>query len=191
MEPERFRYCQHTPKWYQNEQRLFCNKYIHSIWIGDLSSRKGVSSETTYGSSRQLLSSYKSDLNRLARRTWHAPHTTPTLFIRSGPVTSTCFPWWKKNSNRFRSLTRTDFLSPCKSDWGVSIKTNWMAYFKLAFGGFKKWSDAIETTPDDKCFSSPLVLFNFIRRGRHMYFPPSLSFPSVIHFWRNQKGQIV
>jgi hypothetical protein len=32
-------------------------------------------------------------------------------------VTSTCFLQWKKNSNRFRWLTRTSFLSPCKRFW--------------------------------------------------------------------------
>jgi hypothetical protein len=33
------------------------------------------------------------------------------------PVTSTCFLQWKKNSNGFRWLTKTNVLSPCKRFW--------------------------------------------------------------------------
>jgi hypothetical protein len=85
VEPERLRCCRQTPKWYQNEQQLFCDKYIHSTWINDLSSRKGAASETTCGSSWQLLSLYKPSFNRLTWRTWHAPHATLTLFAWFGP----------------------------------------------------------------------------------------------------------
>jgi hypothetical protein len=143
VEPERLLCCRQTSKWYQNEQRLFCDKDTYSIWTSDLSSRKGAVSETTCDSSWQSLSSYKSGFNRLARRTWHAPHATchmPHSLYSSdlAPVTSTYFLQWKKNSNGFKWLTRTNCLSECKRLWGVLIKENWMAYFRLGCNGFKK-----------------------------------------------------
>jgi hypothetical protein len=67
-----------------------------------------------------------------------ACHTHPSYSPNLASVTSTCFLQWKKNSNGFRWLTRTSFLSPCKKLWGVSIKKNWIAYFKLGCGGSKK-----------------------------------------------------
>jgi uncharacterized protein involved in type VI secretion and phage assembly len=76
--------CQKASKWYQNEQRLLCHKYAYSSRTSDLSSRKGAASKTTCHSSRQLLSSHESNLNRVARITWHVPHPTATLFAWSG-----------------------------------------------------------------------------------------------------------
>jgi hypothetical protein len=78
----------------------------------------------------------------------HMPHLpySPDL----APTTSTYFLQWKKNSNGFRWLTRTNCLSACKIFWSVLIKENWMAYFRLGCDGFKKQVKAIETTSDDK-----------------------------------------
>jgi hypothetical protein len=87
MEPEQLLCYGQTLKWCQNEQWLFCDKYIHSIWTNDLSSRKGSASEITCDSSRQLLSSYKSNFNKLARRTWHAVHAINTHPPPSHPPT--------------------------------------------------------------------------------------------------------
>jgi hypothetical protein len=69
VELERLLCCRQTPKWYQNEQRLFYDKHTHSTWTSDLSSTKGAASETICGSSWQLFSSDKLGFNRLARRT--------------------------------------------------------------------------------------------------------------------------
>jgi hypothetical protein len=98
-----------TPKQWQNERRLFCEKHTHSIWISDLSSRKGAVWEMTYDASPQLVSSQKSDFNRLVRRTWHGQHTMsirPTCLIWL-PVTSTYFLQWKKNSTRDLCLAKS------------------------------------------------------------------------------------
>jgi hypothetical protein len=78
MESERLRCYRQTPKWYWNEQRLFCDKPTYSIWISNLSPRKGTALEMTCSSSRQLLSSHKSGFNRLFQRTQHAPHAIAT-----------------------------------------------------------------------------------------------------------------
>jgi hypothetical protein len=83
-ESQRLLCCRQTLKSYQNEQRLFCTKYTYSALTSDLSSRKGASWKTTSGSSWQLLSSHKSDFNRLAWRTQCSPHVIPTVFTWSG-----------------------------------------------------------------------------------------------------------
>jgi hypothetical protein len=64
--------------------------------------------------SRGLLSSYKSGFNRLARRTWHALHATPTLFAWFGSSDFYLYPTVKENSNGFRWLTRTSFWVPAR-----------------------------------------------------------------------------
>jgi transposase len=66
-------------------------------------------------------------------RMLHPPYS-PDL----APVTSICFLQSKKNSNWFSWLTRTSFLSACKRFWGVWINKNWIAYFRLGCGEFKK-----------------------------------------------------
>jgi hypothetical protein len=65
MESARFPYCRQTPKWYQNEQRLFCDRNPKSVWISDLSSRKGGASEMICDSSRSLLDWHKSGFHIL------------------------------------------------------------------------------------------------------------------------------
>jgi hypothetical protein len=85
VEPKRLLCCRQIPKWYQNEQWSFWEKFVHSIWTSDLSSRKGAASEITCGLSRQLFSSHKSAFNILIRRRWHAPHATPNLFTWFSP----------------------------------------------------------------------------------------------------------
>jgi hypothetical protein len=65
-------------------------------------------------------------------------------------VTSTCLLQWKKNSNGFKWLTRTNSLSHCKRFWDILVKKNWIAYFRLRSGGFKKEAKVIETTSDEK-----------------------------------------
>jgi hypothetical protein len=114
---------QQIPKWYHNEQRLFCETFIHFIWISDLSSKKFTASEITYGSSRQLLSSHKSGFKRFARRIWDAPHATPTHSIHLiwSPVTSTCSRQWKK-PNGFGGLTRNSFWTPARAVEGYWSK---------------------------------------------------------------------
>jgi hypothetical protein len=96
VEPEWLLCCRHTLKWYQNEQRLFCDKYTHSICINNLSSSKGATSETTCDPSQQLLISEKSSFNRLARRMWYALHVTPTLFAWFGTCDFYLFPTMKE-----------------------------------------------------------------------------------------------
>jgi hypothetical protein len=84
MEFEQILYCGQTPKWYQNERHLFCDKYIDSIYsirTSDLSARKRVVSKMTDDLSRQLRTSHKSGFNRLAWRIQDLPHVMPTLFI--------------------------------------------------------------------------------------------------------------
>jgi hypothetical protein len=71
---------QMIPKWIA----LFCDKRTYSTRTSNLSSKKRAASKNTCGSSWQLLSSYKSGFNGLARRTWHAPNATSTLFTWSG-----------------------------------------------------------------------------------------------------------
>jgi hypothetical protein len=85
VESERLLCCWQTPKWYQNEQRLFYDKHAYSTWTKDLLSKKSAASEKTCDSSWQLFSSCKSGFNRLNRKIWHAPHATPTLFAWFGP----------------------------------------------------------------------------------------------------------
>jgi hypothetical protein len=82
MEPARLPCYRQAPKWYQNEQRLFCIKDSKFVWISDFFSKKSGASEMTCSSCRQLLGSYKSGFDILARRTRHAPHATSTLFAQ-------------------------------------------------------------------------------------------------------------
>jgi hypothetical protein len=67
------------------------------------------------------------------RRILYPPYS-PNL----APVTSAYFWQWKKNSKRFRWLTRASFVSPCTRFWGILIKKNRIAYFRLGCNGFKK-----------------------------------------------------
>jgi hypothetical protein len=102
METERLRCCQQIPKWYQKEQRLFCDKYTYSTRTSDLSSRKGAASKTTCDSSRQLPSSHKSSFNRLVWRTRHSPHAIPTYPIHL------IWPQWLLFISYSQRKTRTD-----------------------------------------------------------------------------------
>jgi hypothetical protein len=109
LESEQLLCCRETPKWYQNEQQLFYDKYIHSTWTNNLSWRKESASKTTCESFRQLLSSHKSDLDRLARRTWYTPYSTPTLFVWFGSNYFYLFPTVKEKLERIRIADEDQF----------------------------------------------------------------------------------
>jgi hypothetical protein len=47
VKSERFLDYRQISKWYQNQQRLFCDQCTHSSWTNDLSSRKSAASEMT------------------------------------------------------------------------------------------------------------------------------------------------
>jgi hypothetical protein len=105
--------------------------------------------KTIGGLSWQLLSSHKSDFNRLTWRTRHSSHATPThpptnppthqpYSSDLAPVIFVCFLQSKKSSNGFSWLTRTSFLNVCKTFWRIWINKNWRAHFRLECSEFKK-----------------------------------------------------
>jgi hypothetical protein len=171
VEPERLLYCRQTPKWCQNEQRLFCDKHTDSTWTSDLSSRKSATSETTYALCRQLLSLHKSDFNRLIRRTWHAPYATPTLFAWFDPQ-------WLLLVSYSERKTRTDsggwrgpvFESLQEILMGIDQEESncifqvWVRRVQEVSQGKAK-----ETTSDDKYFFIYIGYVQFHQTGWRMY----------------------
>jgi hypothetical protein len=127
MESEWFLCCRQIAKWCQNEQRLFCDKSIYSIYYtrtNDCSSKKGAASKTIGSLFRQLLSSHKSSFNRLAWRAWHSPHATPIhpIHLIWPLMISTCFLQSKKNLNGFRWLTKNSFWVSARDFKGSGSK---------------------------------------------------------------------
>jgi hypothetical protein len=62
----------------------------------------------------------------------------PILFAWFGPSDFYLFPTVKEKPERIPVADEDQFLSHCKRFWGVLIKKNWMVYFRLGCGGFKK-----------------------------------------------------
>jgi hypothetical protein len=61
MEPDRLRYCRQTPKWYENEQWLCCEKHTHFTWTRGLSSKN---SATWRNSKKYLIPPGMKDLRK-------------------------------------------------------------------------------------------------------------------------------
>jgi hypothetical protein len=127
-----------TCKWYQNEQRLLCNKYVYSTRTSDLSSKKATASKTTCDLSRQLLNSHKSGVKRVARRTWHIPHATATIFTWPNPSWLLFVSYSETKKLEWTRVADEDQFFKCLQEiFRVSIRRNWIGYFRLGYGGFK------------------------------------------------------
>jgi hypothetical protein len=124
VESERLLHCQQAPKWYQNEQRVFCNTYTKSTWTSDFSSRKGMVLGITCGSCPQLLSSHKYGFSTLTRRTWYALYTILTLFTWFGSQRLLLISYRKTKTWKHSSGWRRALWSLCLQDLLADINQN-------------------------------------------------------------------
>jgi hypothetical protein len=85
-----------------------------------------------------LHSSHESGLNRVARRTWYAPHATAILFAPFGSSDFYLFPTVKEKLERTQVADEDQFFESRQAFWGVSIRMNWIGYFRLGHNEFKK-----------------------------------------------------
>jgi hypothetical protein len=139
MKSVRLPCCRQAPKWYQNEQRLFCDKNIKSAWTSDLFLRKDGHQKwlVTHVDNCSVHTSWVST-------SWLEEHDMRRMLHPPSLLAWFDFLWlllafYIERKLKMIQICQEDRSFECLQELsGISTTINWIGFFGLECNGFKK-----------------------------------------------------